>query len=142
MKIGEVMTRDVEIVSPEDTIQTAASIMKDIDAGAVLVGQDDRIVGVLTDRDIAIRAVAEGKTPETKVQDGMTPEVRYVFDDDDVAEVSQKMAGWQVPRLPVLNRDKRLVGIVSVGDLALEARSPERVGKAMEGISRPGSGQR
>ena len=142
MKIGEVMTRDVELVSPEDTIQTAASIMKDIDAGAVLVGQDDRIVGVLTDRDIAIRAVAEGKTPETKVQDGMTPEVRYVFDDEDVAEVSQKMAGWQVRRLPVLNRDKRLVGIVSVGDLALEARSPERVGKAMEGISRRGSGQR
>ena len=89
MKIGEVMTRDVELVSPEDTIQTAASIMKDIDAGAVLVGKDDKIVGVLTDRDIEIRAVAEAKTPETKVQDGMTPEGRYVFDDEDVAEVSQ-----------------------------------------------------
>jgi CBS domain-containing protein len=137
MKVGEVMTRDVELVSPEDTIQTAASIMKDIGTGAVLVGTDDRIVGVLTDRDITIRAVAEGKTPEATVQAGMTPEVRYVFDDEDIGDAAQKMAGWQVRRLPVLNRSKRLVGIVSLGDLALEARQPTEVGKAMEGISRP-----
>ena len=138
MKVGDVMTRDVELVSPEDTIQTAASIMKDIDAGAVLVGKDDRIVGVLTDRDIAIRAVAQGKTPRTTVREGMTPEVRYIFDDEDVVDASQKMAGWQVRRLPVLNRSKRLVGIVSVGDLALEARDAAQVGRAMEGISQPG----
>jgi CBS domain-containing protein len=138
MKVGEVMTRDVELVSPEDSIRTAANIMKDIDAGAVLVGQEDRIVGVLTDRDIAIRAVAEGKSPETKVQEGMTPEVRYVFDDEDVGEASQKMAAWQVRRLPVLNRGKRLVGIVSLGDLALESRENTQVGKAMKGISQPG----
>jgi CBS domain-containing protein len=142
MKVGDVMTRDVELVFPEDTLRTAASIMKDIGTGAVLVGKDDRIVGVLTDRDIAIRAVAEGKTPEATVQEGMTPEVRYIFDDEDIEEASQKMAGWQVRRLPVLNRSKRLVGIVSVGDLALEARDPTQVGKAMEGIAQPGGRQR
>jgi CBS domain-containing protein len=131
------MTRDVELVSPEDTIQTAASIMKDIGTGAVLVGKDDRIVGVLTDRDIAIRAVAAGKTPHAPVQAGMTPEVRYIFEDEDIADAAQKMAGWQVRRLPVLNRSKRLVGIVSLGDLALEARQLTEVGKAMAGISRP-----
>ena len=137
MKVADVMTRDVELVSPEDTVQTAASIMKDIGTGALLVGKDDRIVGVLTDRDIAIRIVAEGKAPEAPVQAGMTPEVRYIFDDEDVADASQKMAGWQVRRLPVLNRSKRLVGIVSMGDLALEAHQPTELGKALEGISRP-----
>ena len=137
MKVADVMTRDVELVSPEDTIQTAASIMKDIGTGAVLVGKDDRIVGVLTDRDIAIRVVAQGKTPAATVQAGMTPEVRYIFEDEDIADAAQKMAGWQVRRLPVLNRGKRLVGIVSVGDLALEAHQPTEVGKALEGISRP-----
>ena len=142
MKVGDVMTRDVELVSPEDTIETAAGIMRDIGAGAVLVGKDDRIVGVLTDRDIAIRAVAEGKTPDTTVQKGMTPEVRYVFADEDVADASQKMAGWQVRRLPVLDRSKRLVGIVSVGALALEARDPARIGKAIERISQPGGARR
>ena len=142
MKVAEVMTRDVELVSPEDSIRTAATIMKDIDAGALLVGKDDRIVGVLTDRDIAIRAVAEGKSPETKVQEGMTPEVRYVIDDEDVGEASQKMAGWQVRRLPVLNRSKRLVGIVSLGDLALGSRDPATIGKTMERVAQPGSGQR
>ncbi|HJT05466.1 MAG TPA: CBS domain-containing protein [Stellaceae bacterium] len=137
MKVADMMTREVELVSPEDTLQTAARIMKDIGSGALLVGKDDRIVGVLTDRDIAIRAVAAGKTPQTPVQAGMTPEVRYVFEDEDIADASQKMAGWQVRRLPVLNRSKRLVGIVSLGDLALEARQPMDVGKAMAGISRP-----
>ena len=141
MKVGDVMTRGVELVSPEDTLKTAASIMKDVGAGAVLVGKDDRIVGVLTDRDIAIRAVAAGKTPATSVQAGMTPEVRYIFDDEDIADASQKMAHWQVRRLPVLNRSKRLVGIVSLGDLALEARDPAQIGKAMAGIAQPGGGR-
>jgi CBS domain-containing protein len=142
MIVSEVMTRNVELASPEDTIQTAAQLMKDIGAGALPVGENDRLVGMITDRDIAIRAVAEGSAPDrTKIRDVMTSDIRYVFEDEDVAEVSGKMAQWQVRRLPVLNRAKRLVGILSLGDLALEARGQARVGEAMEGIAQP-SGRR
>jgi CBS domain-containing protein len=138
MKVSDVMTRDVELVSPDDAIQTAAHIMKDIGAGALPVVENDRLVGMITDRDIAVRAVAAGMAADrTKVRDVMTPEVRYVFEDEDVAEVARKMAEWQVRRLPVLNRDKRLVGIVSLGDLALEADGKARVGEALEGIAQP-----
>jgi CBS domain-containing protein len=136
MKVSDVMTRDVELVSPDDTTQTAARIMKDIGAGALPLGENDRLVGMITDRDIAVRAVAEGMAPDrTKARDVMTPEVRYVFEDEDVAGVAGKMGEWQVRRLPVLNRDKRLVGIVSLGDLAIGAQG--RVGEAVEGIVRP-----
>jgi CBS domain-containing protein len=138
MKVSDVMTRDVELVSPDDTIQTAARIMKDIGAGALPLGENDRLVGMITDRDIAVRAVAAGLAPDrAKARDVMTPEVRYVFEDEDVAEAAGKMGEWQVRRLPVLNRDKRLVGIVSVGDLALEAPREGRVGEAIEGIAQP-----
>ena len=142
MRVGDVMTRDVEVTSPDDTIQTAAQLMKDIGSGALPVGENDRLVGMITDRDIAIRAVADGSPPDrTKVRDIMTSDIHYVFDDEDVGEVSGKMGQWQVRRLAVLNRDKRLVGIVSLGDLALEARDEARVGAAAEGIAQP-SGRR
>jgi CBS domain-containing protein len=138
MRVSDVMTRDVEVTSPEDTIQTAAQLMKDIGAGALPVGENDRLIGMITDRDIAIRAVAEGSAPDrTKVRDIMTSDIRYVFDDEDVGEASGKMGQWQVRRLPVLNRDKRLVGIVSLGDLALESGDQARVGEAVEGIAQP-----
>src|SRR6185437_4061124 len=138
MKVSDVMSRDVELVSPDDTIQTAARIMKDIGAGALPAGENDRLVGMITDRDIAIRAVAAGTAPDrAMVRDVMTPEVRYVFADEDVADVARKMAEWQVHRLPVLNRDKRLAGILSLGDLALEGGGKERLGEALEGIAQP-----
>lgn len=138
MKVSEVMTREVEIVSPDDTIQTAASMMADIGAGALPVGENDRLVGMVTDRDIAIRAVAAGKAPDQcTARDVMTREVKYVFEDEDIREVSGKIAEWQVRRLPVLNRDKRLVGIVSLGDLAFEAGDQAQVDKAGEGIAEP-----
>jgi CBS domain-containing protein len=138
MKVSEVMTRDVEIAAPDDTVQTAARMMADTGAGALPVGENDRLVGMVTDRDIAVRAVAEGKAPDAcKVRDVMTGEIKYVFDDEEVGELSRKMAEWQVRRLPVLNRDKRLIGIVSLGDLAIEEKTKGQVSEAMAGIAQP-----
>jgi CBS domain-containing protein len=120
MKIGELMTPDVEVIRPDDTLHTAARMMADLDAGVLPVGENDRLVGMITDRDITVRGVAKGRDPDkTKVRDAMSGEVRYCFDDEDPEEVARKMGSWQVRRLPVLNRDKRLVGIVSLGDLVI-----------------------
>ena len=137
MKISNVMSRDVQLVKPEDTICDAAKLMKQIDAGLLPVTDNDRLVGMITDRDIAIRAVAEGKGPDTKVRNAMSPEVKYCFEDEDVAHVAENMGQLQIRRLPVMNRDKRLVGIVSVADLATEGSLP-KTAKALHGISQPG----
>jgi CBS domain-containing protein len=120
MKVSKCMTRDVELVSPTQTIRDAAQMMAELDAGALPVQQDDRLVGMITDRDIAVRAVAQGKSPETPVRDVMSPEVLYCFDDQEIEDVSRNMGEVKVRRLPVVNRDKRLVGIISIGDLALK----------------------
>ena len=118
MKVSKCMTRDVELVSPTQTIRDAAQMMAELDAGALPVQQDDRLVGMITDRDIAVRAVAQGKSPETPVRDVMSPELLYCFDDQEIEDVSRNMGEVKVRRLPVVNRDKRLVGIISIGDLA------------------------
>jgi CBS domain-containing protein len=137
MKVSEAMTRDVRIARPDQTIQDAAKTMSDVDAGGLPVGENDRLVGMITDRDIAIRAVAEGKGPQTSVREVMTADVRYCFEDEDTDEVSRHMADEQVRRVPVLNREKRLVGILSLGDLAVMSGGG-RAGEALAGISRPG----
>jgi CBS domain-containing protein len=137
MKISNVMSREVQLVKPDDTIRNAAVVMKKIDAGLVPVTENDRLVGMITDRDIVIRSIAEGKGPDTKVRDAMTSEVKYCFEDEDVAHVAENMAELQVRRLPVMSRDKRLVGIVSLADLAIEASLP-KTAKALHGISQPG----
>src|SRR5215467_12039796 len=123
MKIREVMTRDAKLVNPNDTLQHAAMLMKACDC-----------VGMITDRDIAVRCIAEGKGPDAKVSDAMTQEVKYCFDDEDVSHVCANMSKIQVRRLPVMDRNKRLVGIVSLGDLAHQAPSNAR---ALHGIARP-----
>ena len=137
MKVGEVMTRDVKLVSPQQSICDAAKMMAECDAGALPVGEDDRLVGVITDRDIAIRAVAADKGPDTPVAEVMTKQVLYCFEDESVDHVAQNMGEQQVRRLPVLNREKRLVGIVSIGDLSRNAK-PNTAGKAVAAISQPG----
>ena len=134
MKIGELMTIDVEVIKPGDTLHTAAKMMADIDAGVLPVGENDRLVGMITDRDIAVRGIADGKGPDTKVRDVMTDEVMYCFDDDGIQQVCQNMAEIQVRRLPVVSRDKRLVGIVSLSDLA---KKEANAAKALRGIARP-----
>jgi CBS domain-containing protein len=135
MIIREVMTRDARLTHPDDTVQQAAMLMKDHDCGILPVADGDRLVGMVTDRDIAIRCIARGKGPNARVTEAMTQEVMYCFDDDDTQHVCQNMADIQVRRLPVVNRDKRLVGIVSLSDLA---RKEPNTAKALHGIARPG----
>ena len=120
MKVSKCMTREVQLVNPTQTIRDAARMMAELDAGALPVQQDDRLVGMITDRDIAVRAVAQGKSPDTPVEDVMSREVLYCFDDQEIEDVARNMGEVKVRRLPVVNRDKRLVGIVSIGDLALK----------------------
>src|ERR687883_714396 len=112
MRVSEAMTRDVRVASPEQSIREAARIMAEIDAGVMPVREGDRLVGMITDRDIAVRAVAEGKGPDTPIREVMTEDVKYCFEDDDTGDVARNMAEIQVRRLPVLTREKRLVGIV------------------------------
>lgn len=137
MRVNEVMTRHVRVASPKDSIREAARIMAQIDAGVVPVGENDRLVGMLTDRDIAVRAVAEGKGPDTTVGEVMTPDVQYCFDDEDIDEVCQNLGDQQIRRIPVVNRQKRLVGILSLGDLALSGGNGA-TGETLAAISRPG----
>ncbi|MCC6888305.1 MAG: CBS domain-containing protein [Hyphomicrobiales bacterium] len=137
MQVREVMSENVWIASPDQTIRDAASTMAQIDAGVLPVGENDRLVGMITDRDIAVRAIAQGKGPNTPVREVMSEEVKYCFEDEDLAEVAHNMADIKVRRLPVLNRDKRLVGIVSLGDLALTDGAGS-AGEALRGISEPG----
>lgn len=137
MKVSEAMTRDVRVANPDEAIQVVARIMAGLDVGALPVGENDRLVGMITDRDIAIRGIAEGKGPDAKVRDVMTPDVQYCYDDQEINEVAENMAGIQVRRLPVINRDKRLVGILSLADIALTG-GDDQAGEALSGISRPG----
>src|SRR5947209_1446812 len=134
MKIGEAMTRGAKLINPNDTLQHAAQLMKDSDCGVLPVAEGDRLVGMITDRDIAVRCIAEGKGPAAKVRDAMTQEVKYCFEDEDVSHVCENMSEIQVRRLPVMDRNKRLVGIVSLSDLA--HLSPATA-KALHGIAQP-----
>ena len=138
MKVSDAMTRDVRVANPNQTIQDADKMMLDVDSGVLPVGENDRLVGMITDRDIAVRAVAQGKGPQTLVREVMTDHVHYCFDDEDMDEVTRKMADSQVRRLPVVNRDKRLVGILSLGDVATSRDGADEAGEALSDISRPG----
>jgi len=138
MKIADVMTAEVDVVKPDQTIQQAASFMLRADAGSIPVCDGERLVGMVTDRDIAVRAVAEGMGPDTPVRETMSDEVLYCFEDDDVEEVAAKMSERQVRRMPVVAReDKRLVGIVSLGDMS-RSNEHEIAALALDGITDPG----
>jgi CBS domain-containing protein len=138
MRVNEAMTSDVQIANPNQSIQEAAQTMAAIDAGVLPVGENDRLVGIITDRDIAVRAVAKGLSPSTKVREVMSEgEVMYCYEDEDIEDVAHNMADIKVRRLPVLNRAKRLVGIISLGDIAV-ADGPDSAGDAICGISEPG----
>lgn len=136
MKVSECMTREVRIVDPGETLQEAARTMADIDAGFLPVGKDDRLVGIITDRDIAIRAVGAGRAPDARISDVMSQEVKYCYADDDVDDILHNMAEQQIRRLPVVDRNKRLVGIVSISDLAHGGQSAGS-GEALSEIARP-----
>jgi len=144
MKIKDVMTDEVECIGPDATLQEAAQRMKDLDIGPLPVcGDKDRLVGMITDRDITVRAVAEGQDPWTAhVSEAMTPQVVFCFEDQDLTEAAQLMKEKQIRRLPVLNRDKRLVGIVSLGDLAVRAGDDQLSGATLEHVCEPIASQR
>jgi CBS domain-containing protein len=137
MRVSEAMTRDVRVATPGQTIRDVAKIMGELDCGVMPVGENDRLIGMITDRDIAVRAVAQGKGPDTPVRDVMSTEkVMYCYDDDELDNVAKNMGDVQVRRLPVVNREKRLVGILSLGDLANRERKAAT--KAVSGVSKPG----
>ena len=137
MKVSAVMTKTPRIVHPDDTLQSAASMMCELDIGFLPVGEGDRLLGVVTDRDIAVRAVAAGREPRSRIGDFMTQEVLYCFDDEEIETVMRNMAQVKVRRLAVVNRQKRLVGILSLADAALEHK-PASVGGALAGIAQRG----
>ncbi|CAN7624633.1 CBS domain-containing protein [Bosea sp. LjRoot237] len=136
MKVSDVMTKGAEIARPDETLQQIARRMVSEDIGFMPVGDDDHLVGMITDRDIVIRAVAEGRDARTPVREIMTKDIKYCFEDEDMDHVVQNMGDIQVRRLPVVNRDKRLVGVVSLADGALKDSS-EQAGIALSGIVLP-----
>lgn len=138
MKIREAMTRDVRMVRPDQTIREAAHLMAELDIGALPVEDSDRLVGMITDRDICVRAVAQGHSADTMVREVMSNEIKYCFDDQSVEEVTRNMGEQRIRRLPVVDRNKRLVGILSLGDLALDEDVQDEAAEALGGISRPG----
>ena len=137
MRISDVMTRDVATVRPDQTAREAATFMLDSDAGSIPVTEGDRLIGMITDRDIAIRGVAEGRGPETPVRDLMSSGIVCARIDDDVQDVADRMSEEQVRRLPVVDDDEKLVGIVSLGDLSRETEG-EVAHQALEGVSASG----
>jgi CBS domain-containing protein len=139
MKLREIMTPGVECVRPGDTLQAAARKMRDLDVGPMPVcGDGDKLVGMLTDRDIAIRATAEGLDPKTaKVKDAMTEDVVWCFEDQEIEEAARLMRERQIRRMLVMDRDKRLVGIVSLGDLATETGDTRKAGEILSDVSDP-----
>jgi len=139
MQVQDLMTHDVTTVHPEESLKKVARLMADLDVGVLPVRQDDRLVGMVTDRDLAVRGLAEDCGPESKVRQVMTPDVKYCFFDQEIEEIAANMADIQVRRLPVLDHDKRLVGILSLCDIAV-SDDPEPAMEALSGISRPTDG--
>ncbi len=138
MQLKEIMTRNVQVIAPDANLRDAARLMKDLDVGGIPVCDGDRLQGFVTDRDITIRAVAEGKDPSNcKVSDVMSKGIAWCFEDSDVEEAGRVMEEKQVRRLAVLDQNKRLVGIVSLGDLALESEDEDFTGEVLERVSEP-----
>lgn len=136
MNVADVMTKQVETISPQQTIGEAAQLMQQLDTGVLPVGENDRLVGMVTDRDIVVRALAQGRGPDAQVREAMTESVLYCFEDATIEDAAKQMGEAQVRRLPVMNRDKRLVGIIALGDLA-QAADSSTVDAAITGISEP-----
>ena len=135
--LKDLMSRDVKVINPDMTIGEAAKKMRDGDFGMLPVGEDDRMIGTISDRDIAIRAVAEGKDADTKVREVMSEGIAWVYEDESVEQAAMIMSERQVRRLPVVNRNKRLVGIVALGDFAVESSEIRPAAQALSEISKP-----
>ena len=136
-RLKDVMSRDVKLVAPDTTIREAAQQMRDGDFGMLPVAENDRMIGAISDRDIAIRAIADDKGPATTVREVMSEGICWAYEDDSVEQAATIMSERQVRRLPVVDRDKRLVGIVSLGDFAVDSTDIEPAAEALSGISQP-----
>jgi CBS domain-containing protein len=136
-QLKDLMSRDVKVIGPDMSIRDAARKMRDGDFGMMPVGENDRMIGTISDRDIAIRAVAEGKDAGTKVRDVMSDGIAWAYEDDSVEQAAMIMSEHQVRRLPVVDREKRLVGIVALGDFAVESSEIRPTSLALSEISRP-----
>jgi len=138
MKVRDIFTKDPEVINPESSVAEAANKMRQADIGMLPVCENDRLIGSITDRDIAIRCVAEERDAlGTKVRDVMSPHLYYCFDDQDLKEVALQMEDKHVRRLPVLNRSKRLIGIVSLCDFAVRAEERQLAGEILEEVAEP-----
>jgi CBS domain-containing protein len=137
MKVRDAMTAEVQLCTPDDTLRDAAEAMAALNCGLLPVTDNERLVGMISDRDIAIRGVAMGRGPDARIADVMTADVKYCFEDQDIEEVTANMGDIQVRRLPVLNRMKQLVGIIALGDIA-RACVGDGTAAALSQISRPG----
>jgi CBS domain-containing protein len=143
MKIQEIMTKNPEVVTPNTSLQQAAQKMESLNVGSMPVCNGKKLVGMITDRDITVRATAEGMNPsQAKVSDFMTDHVHYCHADQSVADAAQMMKENQIRRLPVVNRDNELVGILSLGDLAVDTNNDRKSGETLEEISKPSRPER
>jgi CBS domain-containing protein len=124
MKVSDCMCRTVRLCSPDETLRDVARKMKEAGLGAMPVGEQHRLVGMITDRDIVVRAVADGKGPDTLVRDAMTRDVYYAFDDEELDNAAATMCRLNIRRLPVLNHQRRMVGILSLGDVWSSEEAP------------------
>ena len=135
--LRSVMSREVKVISPDATIREAAKAMLEGDFGMMPVGENDRMIGAISDRDIAVRAVAEGKDSNAKVREVMSEGITWAYEDDSVEDAARIMSDHQIRRLPVVDEDQHLVGIVSIGDFAVDSSDIEPVVEALSDISRP-----
>lgn len=135
MKAKEVMSTNPEYFSPDDTLKKAAEIMRDNDFGFLPIGENDRLIGAVTDRDIVIRAVADGKNPNTTLREVMTDKIQYCFESDPIEDVAKKMGDLQLRRMVVLNKDKRIAGIISLGDIATKTHNEQLSGQVTTAVS-------
>jgi len=138
LRIKDLMTPQAEVISPDATTEDAAALMKTLDIGVLPVCDEEGLVGILTDRDLVVRVLAATRDPKAMlVGEAMTPSVVYCFEDDDVEHAAAVMAGQQIRRLPVLDKNRKLVGIVSVGDIAVNTQDHQMIGKMLEDVSQP-----
>jgi CBS domain-containing protein len=143
MRVSEVMTKGAECTHPDATVREAAVRMQTLDVGSLPVCENDRLIGMVTDRDVTVRTTAAGADPnDARVRDAMTPQVHFCFEDEDIVDAARLMKEMQVRRLPVLNREKRMVGIVSLGDLAVETQDEQLAGNTLEAVSEPAEPRR
>jgi CBS domain-containing protein len=136
-RLKDLMSPDVQIISPDATIKDAAQYMRKGNFGMMPVGENDRMIGAISDRDIAIRAVADGKGPTAKVREVMSEGIVWAYEDDSVDVAVKLMSDHQIRRLPIVNAAKRLVGIVALGDVAVVKADIEAAGEALSNISKP-----